>query len=148
MRHRRSAFVAVVLGLLAGSVLVVERGTRPAVASTMPPKSRAQISFRRDLLPMFETNCAMCHQDSVAMGGLSLLPHVARDMLVQMPSSQSDMMRVAPGRPERSYLVRKLEGTHVAARGKGLPMPIGQRPLTAGELGKLRFWITQGAPDN
>jgi hypothetical protein len=57
-------------------------------------------------------------------------------------------VRVQPRQPAQSYLIRKLEGDHGAAGGKGLAMPIGQAPLTKQELEQVRLWITQGAPDN
>jgi hypothetical protein len=112
------------------------------------PAPGAPVGFRKDVAPVLATNCAMCHQDAAPMGALSLTPDSARAMLVGMPSTQAPMRRVEPGHPEQSYLIRKLQGTHVAAGGKGLAMPIGQAPLTKDEFELVRRWISQGAPDN
>lgn len=147
MRLAFSSLLAA-LGLLAGSAALGKVGAQAGKLSTGSPSTDVRISLRRDVNPILVRNCAMCHQDSAAMGALSLLPHIAREMLVKVPSSQGEMIRVVPGHPERSYLIQKLEGSHVAAGGRGLPMPIGQAPLTKDELRIIRLWIAQGATDN
>jgi mono/diheme cytochrome c family protein len=123
-------------------------GPADAQPSAKTAAGGAPVSFRRDVAPVFATNCAMCHQDAGPMGALSLTPGTALAMLKGVSSSQAQMNRVEPGSPEQSYLIRKLQGTHVAAGGKGLAMPIGQAPLTKQEMDQVRLWISQGAPDN
>jgi mono/diheme cytochrome c family protein len=137
----------VTVGLAATSGASARRD--PTAVSTQSRSHAARpSSFRTDVQPIFTTSCVMCHQDSVAMGGLSLQPSSARAMLVNVASVDSPLMRVAPGKPDGSYILHKLNATHVAVGGKGLPMPIGQAPITAAELAALRAWIAQGARDN
>lgn len=139
-------------GALMATQIVVAQGAVPApvrVPAPIAAKNPApSVSYRQDVLPIFRTTCVMCHQDLGAMGGLSLTSPSPAAQLVNVPSSESPLLRIAPGKPELSYLVRKVEATHVAAPGAGLAMPIGQAPLTKTELGTLRRWISQGAPDN
>ena len=52
------------------------------------------------------------------------------------------ILRVAPGAPDDSYLVHKIEGT--AAQGQQMP-PNGAAPLSQAEIGAIRQWITDGA---
>jgi hypothetical protein len=139
---RRTLFLlAVALGVMTG---------QPSHGQPAPAAGKANpvVSFRRDVAPVLQTSCAMCHQNAGPMAGLSLEAAEAYGMLVNVQSSERPMMRVQPRQPAQSYLIRKLEGDHVAAGGKGLAMPIGQAPLTKQELEQVRLWITQGAPDN
>jgi hypothetical protein len=60
-----------------------------------------------------------------------------------VPSIQQPaVLRVAPGDPDASYLVRKLEGT-VGITGEPMP-PIGSLDPTL--IAVIRQWITNGAP--
>jgi hypothetical protein len=53
-------------------------------------------------------------------------------------------MIVAPGDPERSYLIHKLEGRPGIV---GLQMPRNGPPyLTAGQIQVIKRWIEIGAP--
>jgi hypothetical protein len=55
------------------------------------------------------------------------------------------VMRVAPGNPDASYLVRKLEG---APGITGQRMPFGGPFLDAAAIQQVRAWIAAGAPNN
>ena len=50
-------------------------------------------------------------------------------------------LRVAPGDPDNSYVIQKLEGT----AGTGAQMPFGGPPLDAAVIAEIRQWITDGA---
>jgi hypothetical protein len=58
------------------------------------------------------------------------------------------LLRIEPGRSDRSYLVNKLEGTQGAVGGFGLQMPRFAPPLDAETIQVIREWIDQGAQDN
>ena len=58
---------------------------------------------------------------------------------------QPALKRVAPGDPDHSYLVQKLEG---AAGISGQRMPLGGPFLTQSEIDQVRAWIAQGALNN
>ncbi len=63
-------------------------------------------------------------------------------MLVNVPSAEVPaLMRVAPGDPNNSYLIQKLEGT-AAVGGR---MPLGGSPLPQATISVIRQWITNGA---
>jgi hypothetical protein len=129
--------LAAILGVASGATMLIAADLPPA-----PPKS-----FQRDVLPILRTNCMVCHQDQVAMGGLTLLPAGAYANLVGSPSAESAMQRVVPGNPDHSYLIRKVEGTHAAVGGKGVMMPIGST-LAPVEIRTLRQWVLEGASNN
>ncbi|UDM52784.1 hypothetical protein [Cupriavidus sp. MP-37] len=102
------------------------------------------VSFARDIKPMLVQNCAACHQGVNSPAGLDLLPKVVHTNLVGVRSTQSAMLRVAPSAPERSYLLRKLEGAHLEVGGQGVTMPPGAR-LDPAQIGAIRQWIAGGA---
>lgn len=49
------------------------------------------------------------------------------------------------GKPDDSYFIMKLEGTHVAAGGSGWQMPLSAAPLDKPTIAKFRKWIADGA---
>jgi hypothetical protein len=79
---------------------------------------------------------------------MKLAPKTAYASLVGVKSTESALNRVEPGKPDDSYLVRKIEGTHAAAGGTGDRMPAGGGPLPAAKIEMIRAWIEQGAPNN
>ena len=56
------------------------------------------------------------------------------------------MLRIAPGRPEASYLMHKLEGTAGGVGGIGTQMPLGGQ-LSAAQIDTVRAWVLSGAPN-
>ena len=105
-------------------------------------------SFSRDIAPILKTRCATCHLTGKEAGNVQLIPATAYANLVGVKSAESPLVRVAPGKPDASYLIRKIEGTHIAAGGKGARMPFGAPPLPAAQIALFRTWIAQGAKKN
>jgi hypothetical protein len=88
--------------------------------------------------------CTQCH--NVVGGrfnGLDLTSTVAYANLVGVASrGNPGAVRVIPGDPEHSYLVRKIEGRDIV----GARMPIiGPPYLTDGQILVIRRWIELGA---
>ena len=105
------------------------------------------VSFQGDLMPVLSERCVMCHLEGAQQANLSLYPE-AWSQLVGATSSESPLKRVEPGKPDQSYLFRKLMGTHLDAGGSGARMPFQQDPLDSAFLELLRQWIEQGAKQN
>lgn len=80
---------------------------------------------------------------------MALVPGRAYASLVNQQSVEvPDMKRIAPGDPEASYMVHKLEGTHLSVGGNGVRMPMHQGPLPKSMIAKVRAWVAAGALDN
>jgi hypothetical protein len=105
------------------------------------------ISFEKDVMPILNGYCVMCHLPGAAQGGFSLYPD-AWSELVGVPSKQSPLLQVEPGSPETSYLYIKLIETGESVGGSGQLMPIQQAPLDQGQIETIRLWIEQGAEQN
>ena len=80
--------------------------------------------------------------------GLNMQVGSAYKNLVNVKSAESPLMRVAPGTPDKSYIVNKLLGTQGQIDGSGAQMPYGAPPLSQSQIDLIRQWITQGAPNN
>jgi hypothetical protein len=62
-------------------------------------------------------------------------------------SFQPRMMRVAPGIPDESFLMKKVEAKETEG-GVGSPMPYSFSPLNEQQIGVVRQWIQEGAKNN
>ena len=130
--------------LLAASVLALSAAAFPPAARSVEP---ANASFKRQVQPIFNDFCVTCHQKGSAQQGLVLEEGVAYGSLVDRPSQQSKFVLVLAGMPSASYLMNKLDGSHITVGGKGARMPLGGE-LDTGLIEMIRAWIAAGAKDN
>lgn len=79
---------------------------------------------------------------------MKLYPSAAYASIVNRPSVESPLLRVKPGDPAASYLLHKLEGTHLDVGGIGVRMPFGLAQLPVETRTLIRRWIEEGAKDN
>jgi len=96
---------------------------------------------------VFAPNCATsgCHLGAGAPQGLRLDDANSYGLLVDVASSEvSSTLRVAPGDPDNSYLVQKLEGT----ASVGAQMPLNAPPVEQASIDVIRQWIADGAIDD
>src|SRR5690606_18077686 len=86
--------------------------------------------------------CTTCHTGASAPLGLRLDEGASYALLVNAPSAEVEgVLRVDPGNPDDSYLIRKLEGTaEVGGR-----MPLNAPALPASTIAIIRQWIVEGA---
>jgi hypothetical protein len=95
---------------------------------------------------VFTPICSACHtgpSGGALPAGMDLTSLTASFMsLVGVASTEAPaVMRVAPGDPDSSYLIHKLEGTATV----GDRMPFGGPPLDQSTIDAIRQWITDGA---
>lgn len=91
---------------------------------------------------VFDPFCITCHAGAAAPQGLRLDRDNSFSNLVGIPSSEaSSILRVAPGDPDNSYLVQKIQGT----ASSGQQMPLGGPPLPQATIDVVRQWIADGA---
>jgi mono/diheme cytochrome c family protein len=106
------------------------------------PSSEAIVGPVRydQVAPIFATRCAKCHTENGLMGAP---PEGYRLASYAETISPADRVRVVPGRPEASELLRRI-------RGQALPrMPFDGPPfLTDDEIDLIAQWIADGARDS
>lgn len=117
-------------------------------AASLAATAAGAVSFSQDVVPILRTNCATCHLTGQEPGNMKLHPGGAYASLVNVPSTESGLMRIKPGQPEASYLMHKLDGTHLDAGGQGERMPFGASPLDESVRDLIRAWIKGGARKN
>ena len=112
----------------------------------MPPGAFGP-NFSEIQASILAPSCATtgCHLGAGAPQGLRLDNANSYGMLVGVASSESPgILRVAPGDPDNSYLIQKLEGT----ASVGSQMPLGAPPLEQASIDVIRQWISAGAIDD
>src|SRR5712692_2781797 len=110
----------------------------PTVLLALAPSASAgadSVDFARDVQPILQRACAVCHNDTLVQGGLSLASRAAA-----LKGGVSGPA-VVPGDGASSLLIKRLGAV------PGLPrMPMGLPPLTETDIATLRAWIDAGAP--
>jgi hypothetical protein len=92
---------------------------------------------------IFTLFCTRCHIGASAPEGLRLDAADSFNLLVGIPSAEDpSVLRVKPGDPDNSYLIRKLQGS---AGIVGVQMPFGGPYLPQSTIDVIRQWITNGA---
>jgi hypothetical protein len=166
MKHLHTALIAT-MTMIGVSTFAID-------ASKLPPAAaRKDITFDKDIKPMFEASCVKCHGEKKPKAGLRLdtLENVLKGgeegkvietgnsvkskLLISV--SQLDPETAMPPKPKRRGPggpggERRPGGTNAPAgeaRGPGGPGgPGGQtppQPLTPEQVGVVRAWIDQGA---
>lgn len=112
-----------------------------------PPPSQFGPNFSEIQAELFTPTCAVsgCHTGAAAPQGLRLDEANSYGLLVDVESTEvPSILRVAPGDPDNSYLIQKLEGTAEV----GEQMPLGGPALEQASIDVIRQWITDGAIDD
>ena len=97
---------------------------------------------------VFSQRCVGCHTGNGRFlpGVMNLTEGNAYASLVGVASIQKPaLQRVAPGDPENSYLIHKVEGRTGIG---GQRMPFNGTPLTDGQILVIKRWIELGAPND
>lgn len=94
---------------------------------------------------IFGAICTNCHTGANAPRGLRLdSEENSYAFLVSRTADEiPTLMRVNPGKPDDSYLIKKLEGS---ADIVGARMPLGGPYLSQEQIDQVRTWIANGAP--
>ena len=117
----------------AGASAGAQDAGQPAISTCVPQRHR---NFVTDVQPLF-ASCSgeVCHEFT-ASGLKASIGVAALECCTETPL-------IAPGFPERSYLLDKVRGTPLCG---GLRMPIDKPPLGDDEIQAISDWICEGAP--
>jgi mono/diheme cytochrome c family protein len=131
--------VALFEGWIAGGMPKGSAAAKPAVApAPARPKPGEQVTYAH-VAPILAQRCAKCHAEQGLMGPA---PEGYRLTSYEATISPADRVRVVPGQPLASELVRRI-------RGWSLPrMPFDGPPfLSEEDIRLIEEWIRQGARD-
>ncbi len=113
-------------------MVLLIRQFRPSLASDQP--TTATVSFSDDVMPVFESDCIICHGN---FGGWDASSYTT------VLGTGDHAPVIIPGDPENSLLAQKMIGTH--STGAIMP-PAGLLPEH--EIQIILDWIEEGALDN
>src|SRR5262249_5113203 len=97
------------------------------------------VSYYKDVRPIFVVHCQGCHQPAKPMGGFVMTSHA--DLLKK---GDSDEPGVVPGKPDESKIVAQITPEQ---DGKAA-MPKNKDPLADRDREVIKKWIGQGAKDD
>jgi hypothetical protein len=104
-------------------------------------------TFTRVQSEIFATSCAFsgCHAGVAPASGMDLSPGASWTAVHATSVERSDLKRIEPGSPDRSYMVRKVRGDADISGGR---MPLGGPYLSAAQVKLLVDWVLRGAPQD
>lgn len=147
-RHAYTIALLVVLPLLVGcdETLSEFAGPTPNLTPTFSSIQR-EVFLRGDSTG--RSSCSSCHNrvgTAFRLTGLDLSNDNAYTLLVGVPSREKpSVLRVAPGDPDNTYLVHKIEGRRGIVDDR---MPADPPYLTDGQVAIIKRWIELGAQRN
>ena len=125
----------VLLGTAFAGILSVT-GADIDVTKLPPPSAKKDLTYAKDIKPLFEKSCFKCHGTEKQKGKLRL------DSLEAVKKGGEDGEVIVVGKSEKSPLVHA-----IAALDPDMTMPPEGKgdPLTKEQVGLIRAWIDQGA---
>lgn len=97
-----------------------------------------EVSYYKQIRPIFQAHCQGCHQPAKASG-----KYVMTEFAQLVAGGESASAAVVPGKPEKSYLIDQITVTDGAAA-----MPKDKPPLATADIDLIKTWIVQGAKDD
>ena len=132
--------VRIVMRQMVWGALVVVLSLTPALSMAEEASASDEVSYYRDVRPIFRDRCQGCHQPAKASGKFVLTTF---ELLMKGGRSDADPI-VVPGKPDESLLVAE-----ISPQGDEAPaMPKNAEPLSAGDVELIRQWIAAGAKDD
>lgn len=135
MKLRTAIALAGALGLsLLASAVDVDTSKMP------PPSTQKNVTFDKDIKPLFEASCVHCHGAEKPKGKLRL------DTLAGTLKGSIDGPVLEPGKSAKSFLVANI--SYLGDEDDFMPPPKDAKKypkLTPEQIGLVRAWIDQGA---
>jgi hypothetical protein len=100
------------------------------------------------VFPIFEAKCVNCHWKGTPIGFQLQNPFDATTGMVGRATDWTmarNTILIAPGHPEQSFLVDKVQATDLNPDTEGAGMPLDPPLVTSTELTSIRTWIQNGA---
>lgn len=134
----KSPFIAIILSVL--SLPALAKDAEVDSNKLPPPSPRKDVTFAKDIKPIFDASCVKCHSGDKPKAKLRL------DTLEDVLKGGVDGKVIKPGDSARSMLV--INVAHLGDEDEWMPPPKNKLdigPLTKEQIGLIRSWIDQGA---
>lgn len=130
---------AFLLPCLVAIAMLSARETQAAESAQLPPASQKEdVTFTKDVRPLFERSCLKCHGEEKQKGKLRL------DSREAALNGANGEKVIIPGESAKSELVKAVAHT-TEDEDLWMPPEGKAKPLTPEEIGLVRAWIDQGA---
>ena len=116
-------------------ILLILPRILPAGSAEQENRAEEEVSFYRDVRPIFQANCQGCHQPARASGDYVM---TSFDRLLH--GGESETSAVVADIPDESYLIELITPTDGKAQ-----MPKKGDPLSESQIALIRRWIEAGA---
>ncbi|MGI9472458.1 MAG: DUF1549 domain-containing protein, partial [Rubripirellula sp.] len=108
-------------------------------ADSEPAKTVKEISFLRDVEPIFSHHCYGCHQGAKQLGS-----YLMTDFTAMFAGGESEQIAIVPGKPDESFLIEQITPVDGHAEMPDEPF----KALDESEIDIVRRWISQGAKND
>jgi len=120
------------------------------MSTMMPPNPNTSVSFSSQILPIFASNCASCHQSGgfANQQGITMFLTAAdayNTTVNKLSEQDPSLTRIIPGNSAQSLLYLKISSTTPPV---GSRMPLFALPLSNSDITLIKDWIDQGALNN
>lgn len=109
-----------------------------AAADEKPAAPPANVSYFRDVKPIFQAQCHGCHQPAKRGGEYEMTTFAGL-----LKGGETGEAAVVPGKPDASSILGQITPKNGEAA-----MPKGKPPLSDVQIATVRRWIEQGAKDD
>jgi hypothetical protein len=106
------------------------------ISKLPPPSTKKEVTFSKDIKPLFEKACFKCHGEEKQKGRLRV------DSIEAIKKGGDNGPVIVIGKSEKSSLVHTIAGL---VEDMMMPPEGKADPLTKEEIGLVRAWIDQGA---
>jgi len=113
-------------------------GITPIEAQEKPAAPPVNVSYFRDIRPIFQSQCHGCHQPAKRGGEYEMTTFAGL-----FKGGESGDAAIVPGKPDSSSVVDQITPKNGEAA-----MPKGKPALTSVQIETVRRWIEQGAKDD
>lgn len=143
MKHLHTALIAT-MAMIGTTALAID-------VSKLPPAStRKDITYEKDIKPIFEASCIKCHGEKKPKAGLrvdnleALLKGGEEGKVIEAGNAVKSSLLIAVSQldPELLMPPKPKKRPAGAPEAPGGPPP---KPLTPEQVGLVRAWIDQGA---
>jgi mono/diheme cytochrome c family protein len=131
----RFRFSKLVLASWFASSAALQAAITPEQAAQLPPPANHQVSFSKEIKPIFEASCIKCHGRGKSKGGFRL------DNRETFLKGGESGPAAVPGKSADSLLISLVQGLDPDS-----VMPKKGSRLTPDQIGLLRAWIDQDVP--
>jgi WD40 repeat protein len=124
-----------------GAFLLMLRPAPGRADEPSPKKEKelpAQVSYYKDVRPLFAVHCQGCHQPAKPQGGYVMTSHAAL-----FKTTDKEEPGIVAGKPAECSVIAEITPKNGKAK-----MPKGKPPLSDYDIKLISRWIEQGAKDD